>query len=186
MTTLWYVARGTGTVALVMLTLAVLLGVLNRSGRRFPGLPRFAVADLHRTASLTAVVLGGVHLVSLWLDPYAALRVVNLVVPFTSSYRPLYVGLGTLAVDLLAVVTITSLLRFRLGQRAFRTVHWAVYGLWAMAVGHGLGAGTDGGTQWFRWLTVGCVAAVAVAVTWRVRPRVQQRHQERVPRVVAR
>jgi sulfoxide reductase heme-binding subunit YedZ len=181
---LWFLGRGTGVVALVLLTLAMCLGIVTRSGRRLPLLPRFTVADLHRTASLTAVGLLAVHVGTLLFDPYAQLRVLDLVLPFQGQYRPLYLGLGTLAVDLLAAVVATSLLRHRLGPRVFRGVHWAVYALWPLALLHGLGIGTDASSVWFTALAAGCAGSVAAVLAWRVTPAFAQRGRTRIPREV--
>lgn len=179
---LWALGRGTGLVALVMFTIALALGIASRSGRPLPGLGRFGISDLHRTASLTGVGLVAVHLTSLLFDPFAQLRVVDFVLPFFASYRPLWLGLGTLAVDTLAVVTVVSLLRQRLGPRVFRTVHWATYALWPIALLHALGSGTDAGTEWFRGLTAACVVAVVAAVGWRLTPSYAGRGWARHPR----
>ena len=93
---LWYLGRGTGLVALVMFTLTMVLGITTRSGRQALGLSRFGVADLHKTASLTGAGLVAVHVTTLLFDPYAQLRLVDLVFPFLGAYRPLWLGLGTL------------------------------------------------------------------------------------------
>jgi predicted ferric reductase len=118
-------------------------------------------------------------------DPYAELKLVDLLLPFLSSYRPLWLGLGTLAVDLLAVVTVVSLLRHRIGPRVFRTVHWATYALWPIALVHAFGSGTDAGTAWFRGLAVVCVGVVALAVGWRLAPSYAGRGWARHPRRTA-
>jgi methionine sulfoxide reductase heme-binding subunit len=183
---LWDLSRGTGAVALVMLSLSLCLGVLTRSGRAALGLGRFGVAELHRTAALTGTTLIAVHVVTLLFDPFAQLRLVDLVLPFIGSYRPLWLGLGTLAVDLLVVVVLVSLLRERLGPRVFRAVHWATYALWPVALLHGLGTGTDAGTAWFRTLAGACALAVAGAVTWRLSEGYAERGWRRHPRVVGR
>ena len=105
----------------------------------------------------------------LFLDPYAKLRLIDFVVPFLGAYRPLWQGLGTVAVELLAVVIITSLLRRRLGLRAFRAVHWATYLLWPIALAHALGNGTDSHRLWFLGFAGACALVVAVSVVWRLR-----------------
>lgn len=181
---LWFLGRGTGVVALVLLTLSVVLGIVTRSGRRLPLLPRFTLADLHRTAGLTAVALLGIHVGTLLFDPYAQLRLTDLVVPFQGQYRPLYLGLGTLALDLLVAVVATSVLRHRLGPRAFRAVHWTAYALWPLALLHGLGIGTDAPTTWFAVLAAGCGGAVTAALVWRLTPAFAQRGRTRTPREV--
>jgi sulfoxide reductase heme-binding subunit YedZ len=179
---LWALGRGTGVVALVMFTVAIVIGIAARSGRPLPGLGRFGTSDLHRTAALTGTGLIAVHLTSLLADPYAQLKLVDFLVPFLATYRPLWLGLGTLAVDTLVVVTVVSLLRQRLGPRIFRIVHWATYVLWPVAVLHALGSGTDAGTVWFRALAVGCIVAVVSAIGWRIAPSYAGRGWSRHPR----
>jgi sulfoxide reductase heme-binding subunit YedZ len=167
---LWYLARGTGVVSLVLLTVVVALGIAARSGQTAFGLPRFAVNLLHRNAALLAVVLLAGHVISLWFDPYAQLRPADLVVPFLAEYRPLWLGLGTLGLDLILALTVTSLLRRRLGARAWRAVHGFAYLCWPIALMHGLGSGTDNGTWWLWTVCALCAVTVAAAVAWRISP----------------
>jgi sulfoxide reductase heme-binding subunit YedZ len=167
---LWALGRGTGVVALVMFTLSLVLGIVARSGRSVPWLGRFGTSDLHRTAALTGTGLVAAHVGTLFLDPYAQLRVVDFVFPFLGAYRPVWLGLGTLALDLLGVVTVVSLLRHRVGPRVFRAVHWATYVLWPIALLHALGNGTDAGSAWFRTTAVVCFSAVVTAIGWRLAP----------------
>jgi methionine sulfoxide reductase heme-binding subunit len=184
---LWYFARGSGLVTLVLLTVVVSLGIGARSGRTAFGLPRFAV-NLHRNAALLAVVFLGFHVVSLLFDPYAQLRLLDLILPFAGSYRPLWQGLGTLGLDLIVAIVVTSLLRQRIGARAWRIVHWLAYLCWPIALLHGLGTGSDNGTWWLWAISMTCAAAVAAAVIWRVSPtfaafpqRVERRPRELQP-----
>lgn len=181
---LWALGRGTGIVALVLFTVAVVLGIATRGGGTVPGLGRVGASDLHRTASLTATGLIGLHLLTLTLDPYAQLTLLDWVVPFFGEYRPLWQGLGTVAVDLLVVVVAVSLLRHRVGPRVFRGVHLLTYLLWPVALAHGLGNGTDAGHPAFVALAVACTAAVVAALLWRLRPAADQRGRQRVPRKV--
>ncbi|RZT19361.1 ferric reductase like protein [Mycobacterium sp. BK558] len=166
---LWALGRGTGITALVFLTISQALGIATRSGRRVVALPRFAVADVHRFAALAGTGLVALHLTLLFFDPYAQLRLVDFVVPFLAAYRPVWLGLGTLAVDVLVVVTVSSLLRHRLGLRAFRAIHWVAYALWPVALVHALGSGTDAQRAWFLALAGGCAVVVAGALMWRLR-----------------
>ena len=183
---LWALGRGTGVVAFVVLTLSIVLGIASRSGRPMAGLGRFGLNEVHRTASLTGVGLIVVHVVSLLFDPYAQLHLVDLAVPFLGTYRPLWLGLGTVATDLLAVITVVSLLRGRVGPRVFRAVHWLTYALWPLSLLHTLGDGTDAGTLWMDAVVVLCTAAVAAAVMWRLLPSYAERGRSRTARVVAR
>jgi methionine sulfoxide reductase heme-binding subunit len=171
---LWYVGRGTGVASLLLLTIVVALGIATRSGRAIFGLPRFAVATVHRTASLTAVVFLGFHVGSLLFDPYAQLRLVDLLLPFAGAYRPFWLGLGTVGLDLIAALVVTSLLRHRIGQRTWRAVHWLAYLSWPVALAHALGNGTDNGTWWLRGLAWACTMTVLGAIGWRVSSRFQE------------
>jgi sulfoxide reductase heme-binding subunit YedZ len=178
---LWYLGRGTGVVALVLLTVSVTLGIATRSGRAAPGLPRFAVAELHRNASLLATVFLVLHVGSLLFDPYAQLRLADLVLPFDGRYRPFWLGLGTLGLDLIAALVVTSLLRHRIGRRTWRAVHWAAYLTWPFALAHALGEGSDGRTIWFLAVAGICFTAAAIALAWRLSAEFAERRTASVP-----
>ena len=124
------------------------------------------------------------HVGSLLFDPFAQLRLVDVLFPFLGSYRPFWLGLGTLALDLLAVVTVVSLLRHRVGPRVFRGVHWLTYLLWPVAWLHALGTGTDAGSVWMTGVAATCFAAVSAAVAWRLLPSYGERGRSRNPRKV--
>jgi len=163
----WYLMRASGAVTLVLLTAVFVLGIATFRRWRPADLPRFVTTNLHRSLALLAVAFLAVHIVTVVLDPYVPIRVVDAVVPFVSSYRPLWLGLGALAFDLLLALVVTSLLRTRIGLRTWRVVHWAAYALWPTALVHALGTGTDALRPWFLATVVACVLAVAAAVAWR-------------------
>lgn len=164
----WALGRATGVVALALTTLALLLGVVNRSGRPLLGLPRFSVALVHRNVALLSAIFIVIHMLSLLGDSYAQLTLVDLVVPFLGAADPVWLGLGTASVDLLLAVVITALLRTRIGFRAFRAVHWLTYLLWPVAFLHSVGMGSDAGAAWFLAVTVICSGFVVGAVAWRL------------------
>ena len=164
----WYVTRGSGLVALVLLTIAFVLGIPTARSFDRRGAPRLVVQLLHRNASLLAVVFLGVHVATTVADSFVHIRVVDAFVPFASGYRTLWLGLGTIALDLMLAVIVTSLLRHRLTYRTWRTVHLAAYGCWPIALLHGLQIGSDAGFTWMRWTVAGCVAAAIAAVAVRI------------------
>jgi methionine sulfoxide reductase heme-binding subunit len=165
---LWFLSRGSGLVLLVLVSVVVVLGVATRTGSAPRRWPRFAVAELHRTLSLFAVALLVLHVVTAILDPFVTIGWAATVLPFASPYRTLAIGLGTLAVDLAGAVLITSLARQRLGQRAWRAVHWLAYLAWPVAFLHSLTAGNDLGIWWVALTEVASAAAVATAVLARL------------------
>ena len=165
---LWYTTRATGIVALVLLTASVVLGVLTSVRFETRSWPRFTFQDMHRRVSLLAVVFVALHVITTVSDAFAPIGWVSVVIPFTSPYRRLWLGLGTISVDLLLAVTISSLLRQRINPRSWRALHWLAYASWPLAVVHGLGTGTDPHLGWVIILVVACVAAVLIAITWRL------------------
>jgi hypothetical protein len=165
----WYLTRGTGAVSLLLLTASVVLGILG--SLRFaagPRWPRFALDTLHRDVSLLVLAVLAVHIVTSVLDSFAPISLLDAVIPFVSSYRPLWLGLGAVAFDLLLALAITSLMRRRIGFRGWRAVHWLAYVSWPVAVLHGLGTGSDTKLTWMLALTVICLGAVLVAVAVRI------------------
>src|SRR6185437_8525388 len=167
----WFITRGSGLVTLILLTLSVALGVANVQRLQTARVPRFVVNAVHRNASLLALVFLAIHIVTITLDSYVNIGLIDAVVPFGAGYRPLWVGLGAIALDLMLAVLITSLLRRHIGYRVWRATHWLAYACWPVALLHGLGTGTDAGTTWMQVLTAVCVAIVAASLLSRLSQR---------------
>jgi methionine sulfoxide reductase heme-binding subunit len=185
-TALWYASRATGVVSLVLLSAVMIIGILvNRQGR-LPGLPRFAVLGLHRNLSLLAVAFVAVHVITAVADSYVSISLAAAVIPFVSSYEPLWLGLGAVSLDLMIAVIVTSLLRRHIGRRAWRAVHWLAYASWPAAVVHGIFSSKDLQRGPLLYLAVACIAAVIGALAWRVaRSRAAAPRASRVPGLIA-
>ncbi len=164
----WYLTRGSGAVSLVLLSVAVLLGIT--TSMRWSSLrwPRFVVEGLHRNISLLSTIFIAIHVATAVADGYVALRWIDVIVPFASAYKPLWIGLGAVAIDLLIAVIVTSLLRVHLGQRVWRAVHWLAYACWPVAVVHAFGTGSDGGQAWMLGVAGLAVASVVGFLGWRL------------------
>src|ERR1022692_2740891 len=160
----WYLTRSTGVVSLVLLTVTVVLGVVDVNRWSTPRWPRFVLDSLHRNVSMLVLVFIGLHIITAALDSFAPISLLDAVLPFIGSYRPLWLGLGAVAFDLLLAVTITSLMRQRLGHRAWRITHWLAYACWPIALLHALGTGSDVKSGWSLALTAICVLAVVAAI----------------------
>ena len=165
---IWYAIRATGVVALVLLTVTTVLGLLSASGARTRRWPAFAQADLHKRASLFALVFLDLHVVTAVVDTYVHVGLLAVLVPFVSPFRPLWTGLGTVAVDLLVAVAVSSALRQRIAARTWRGIHWLAYGCWPLAMAHALGSGTDAAQLWMDATAAVCTVAVLSALGWRV------------------
>jgi methionine sulfoxide reductase heme-binding subunit len=165
---LWYATRATGLVALLLLTATTALGLLTAGRSSGDRWPRFLVVGLHRNISLLAMVFLALHIGTTIVDTYVSIGPQDAVVPFLSGYHRLWLGLGVIASDTLIAVSVTSLLRQRIGPRFWRLVHWGGYLCWPVALAHGLGIGTDHSKTWVLYLAVACGAVVLVAAVIRV------------------
>jgi len=167
-TPLWYATRATGIVALVLLTISMALGLLSSVRYQRPEWPRFVTLALHRNVALVALGFTAIHVLTTVLDSFVSIPLADAFIPFISSYRPIWVGFGAIALDLMIALIITSVLRARMTLRSWRFVHWGAYLCWPVAVLHGLGTGTDTPVRWMLLLTAGCVLAVAGLTLWRL------------------
>lgn len=164
----WYATRGSGAVSLVLLTLVVALGIAGSLRLRSDRWPRFLITGLHRNLTLLTLAFLALHIATTLLDAFTPIGLRDAVVPFLASYRPVWLGLGAVAFDLLLALTVTSLLRARFGHRVWRSFHWLAYAAWPVAVLHGLGTGSDVRLGWLQVLTLGCLLLVGAAIAARV------------------
>jgi methionine sulfoxide reductase heme-binding subunit len=158
----WYFARSAGVVAYLLLSSSVLLGVLMAGRTRFTW-PRFAVEEVHRFLAILTGVFIVLHGGSLLLDEVVPISLEQVLVPFTSSYRPFAVGLGVCTAELIAAVGISNAVRRRIPHDVWRRVHYLTLPAWLLATAHGILAGTDHFDPWFAAIAGGTVAAVSIA-----------------------
>lgn len=176
---LWYVSRAAGVTSFALLTLVLTLGVLGpirRSERRKPHrifTPAF-VTGLHRSLALGMVAFLAAHVLTAVIETFVDIGWLSIIVPFSSGYRPVVVGLGTISVDLGIAVIATALLRKRLPPRAWRVVHKAAYVLWPIAALHGLLLGVSEPLP-MQAAIVTCIAVGTSAIAWRYTSAAGQR-----------
>ena len=158
----WYLTRATGLVSFVLLTGSVALGLL-MTGKAASRLRRNATYDLHRFVALLTLILTVVHTFIVLPDAFIGFSVWELLVPFASPYRATYMALGTLSLYLMGVVIATFYMRPFVPYSAWRVIHYATFAVFVMALVHGIGAGSDGGTVWAQalyWASGGLVLAL--------------------------
>jgi sulfoxide reductase heme-binding subunit YedZ len=165
----WYATRGLGVSTLIVLTGTVVIGIVTAVRWSGQTTPAFVAADMHRNLSLLAVSLLAAHIVTTVLDPFAHISVRDVIIPGGAAYRPVWLGFGVVATDILIAVIATSLLRERIGPRLWRWLHWAAYLSWPLAVVHGVGTGSDARAPWLIAVVISCVAAVLLALIERIR-----------------
>jgi predicted ferric reductase len=166
--TVWYVARASGLVAYLLLSGSVIVGTLMSARARFTW-PRFAVEELHRFMTILTGVFIVFHGGALLLDRVVPISLGQELVPFASPYRPLAVGLGTTAAELMAAVGLTNVVREELPRRIWRRVHYLTIAVWALASLHGVLAGSDRGDPWFAGIVASAACAVLLAFGLRAR-----------------
>ncbi len=145
MNPIWMLARGSGVAAYLLLAGATIWGLLLASKVLDRSASARDLTWVHESLSLAAVAATVVHMVSLWLEEFIDFDLRHLLIPGASSFRPVPVALGVVAFWALAVITPSFYLRNRIGQRAWRTLHFATFGCFLAAAIHGITAGTDTG-----------------------------------------
>ncbi len=183
--TIWFLSRAAGMVALLAFTVSTVLGVLAARPRRGHAEcqldRRFLIQMAHRSAAITGLVLLTVHATLMVLDSFVPLSISGALIPFTAGYRPLALGLGTLAVYTFVTTAISGAIRGRIAgsdtaARRWRYIHLSAYAGWTLSMGHGVFAGTDTHSWWAISVYGACATAVVTATAIRVGAEVRHRN----------
>jgi sulfoxide reductase heme-binding subunit YedZ len=166
--TLWFVARGSGIVSLLLVTASVCFGLLTVARFWHETWPRFFNLEMHRRISLLAIVFNLVHIVTAVLDPFAKLGWSSALVPLVSTYRPIPVAMGIVSMYLFVALIITGLLRAHMPQGLWRAIHWTSYAMWPLALAHSFLAGSDAGAMWMLAIGGICLGAVGACLLFRI------------------
>jgi methionine sulfoxide reductase heme-binding subunit len=170
----WYAARAGGVVAYVLLSAVVAVGLTMTAKKSLRRWPKFALEGVHRFGGILVGVFVAIHVVAVAIDAYLPFSLTSLLVPFTATYRPLWIGLGIVAMELLVALAVTNHYRdAKLSYRTWRRIHYANFVVWGAATLHGLGSGTDRSSPWMLAVYAVAVAAVCGLTTWRVMRRWQ-------------
>ncbi|HYO88669.1 MAG TPA: ferric reductase-like transmembrane domain-containing protein [Candidatus Limnocylindrales bacterium] len=167
----WYVIRASGLMAYVLLTVTTLWGVALSSRLVKNWSPGPLSMVLHSTLSWLALSFAGLHAVLLMADRYLPYQFTEVLIPFTGPYRPLAVGLGTLSLWVILVVTLSFSFKKRLGHRAWKLIHLSSYLAFVLVTVHGLTAGTDASRLGVRLMLVASVSVVTLLLAMRVARR---------------
>jgi predicted ferric reductase len=140
---LWVLARVAGLSSYAALAVALVTGIALRTAvLDWLGSNR-ALRALHEYTTVLWIPLAGLHLVSLLLDKTARIGLLDLVIPFHSSYASLAIGLGALSVDVLLLVTVTAFLKRRMNKELWLWMHRLAYVAFALIFLHAVLSGTD-------------------------------------------
>lgn len=156
----WYVTRASGLTGYFLLWLSMVWGFAIPSRIFQPFLEGIFSYDFHEHLSLLGLGFVLLHVFVLLFDKFLPFNLIQILVPFTSSYRPLWVGIGIISFYLLLLVTLTFYLRSQIGSRAFRSIHLLSLVGYLGATLHGLFAGTDSALPMTRFLYTGTFLVV--------------------------
>jgi methionine sulfoxide reductase heme-binding subunit len=139
----WVLSRVGGLGSYAALAVALVTGIALRTAvLDWLGSNR-ALRSLHEYTTVLWIPLAVVHLAALLLDRTSRIALIDLVVPFHSTYGTLGIGLGTLSVDVLLVVTVTAYLKRRMSVELWKWVHRLAYVAFALTFFHAVLSGTD-------------------------------------------
>ena len=144
----WEFARATGFVAYLLLLLSVGLGLVLSLQWRSVRWPRFISTELHEFLTLMALLVIGAHTFAIALDPFMRFTTAELIVPFASHYRPVWMAWGILASYLMIAIWFSKRLRAKVGYGWWHRFHYLTFGAYLLATLHGLGMGSDTRTTW--------------------------------------
>jgi sulfoxide reductase heme-binding subunit YedZ len=164
----WYVIRASGIVAYVLLALSVMAGLLISSRSLPAGQGRADAFEIHSFLALLVLGFATVHGLALLLDTYIGFSPSQLLVPFTSSYRPVAVGAGMIGLYLTGIVYVSVWAKRFIGYKAWRALHYASFIAFVLGSLHGIFSGTDTGTVWMTALYAGSIAAVLALLARRI------------------
>lgn len=144
----WYLTRATALLAYLALTGSVVYGLL-LSTKILDRITHRAVSfTLHQDLSSIALALALVHAAVLLVDrsvPYSPLEVI---VPFSGPYRPIWVGVGQISLGITLIVLLSFYVRKRIGQPRWRRLHYLSFVAFVGATVHGLMTGSDTSAAW--------------------------------------
>ena len=155
----WYLSRATAFVSLTLLwlSMALGLGITNKMARLWPGMP--ATFAIHEYVSLLGLAFAMFHALVILGDQYINFTLLQLLVPFsTVDYRPFWVGVGQVGFYVWVIVAVSFYVRPVIGQKFWRFLHYASFGMYLMGILHGIFSGTDTSLAWaqnYYWVSAG-------------------------------
>jgi len=179
-TVTWDVARAGGFTAYVLLTLAVAVGLMLSAQVQSPSRwPRLLNNELHNFLTLISTIFLGVHILAVWVDPFTHFGWNEILLPFASHYRPVWMALGIVALYLGIAIAISTWLRPRIGYTWWRRLHVLTLGVYALATIHGIATGSDTQTQWAFAIYAVSIVTVGLLLWQRMIVQSKRKHKSK-------
>jgi predicted ferric reductase len=165
----WDIARAGGFTAYILLTLAVVVGLALSTKLQSPSRwPRLINNEMHNFLTLLSTIFLGVHVLAVWIDPFTHFGLNEILIPFASHYRPVWMAFGIVALYLGIAIGISTLLRKRIGYTWWRKLHVLTLGIFAIATIHGIFTGSDTPTWWAWSIYIVSIALVGSLLCRRI------------------
>ena len=161
----WYISRGSGFVGLTLIWLSMALGLLvtNKMAKFWPGVPAsFAIHEYVSLLGLGFIILHGIILMG---DKYIAFNLFSVLMPFASSYKPFWVGIGQIGFYGILLLSLSFYVRKQIGQKTWRSLHFLSFITYFFALFHGIASGTDTSLPWaqnYYWFSAGSLLFLVV------------------------
>lgn len=137
---------------------------------------------LHQDLASLGLGFAGIHGALLGLDKSVPFSLAQIAVPGLAPYSPIWVAAGQITFYLMLVVVGSFYVRRRIGQRAWRLLHYVTFLAFVGATAHGLVAGTDSGSAWAWWIYVASTVAVVFLFIYRITVSVAGRSARQRPK----
>jgi predicted ferric reductase len=164
----WYMARSAGVVAYLLLWGSVAWGIMVSSKLLNAVLKPLTAYELHQFLSILALIVGVFHGLILLGDSYIRFSLLDILIPFKSSYQPFWVGLGTLGLYVMAILVASFYVKKHIGHRAWRVLHYSSFGVWIMITLHSVMAGTDSTLPLMQLLYIVAIVSVGGLLVYRI------------------
>lgn len=167
-TVTWATVRAGGITAYILLSLSVILGMALSMQWQSPSRwPRLINNELHNYITLLASIFVVLHILAAWIDPFTTFGLNEILIPFASHYRTIWMALGIVAFYLGIAIGLSTWLRPVIGYKTWRYLHYSTLGIYVLATIHGIFTGTDT-TPWGLLLYGISIIAVGAVFTRRV------------------
>lgn len=163
----WETARASGIVAYILFTLSVAVGLALTQHWQSSQWPRLINAEMHNFFALVGTVFVGIHILAIAIDPYTHFGLAEILLPFVSTYRPIWMGLGITALYLGLAILLTTWLRPVIGYAWWRRLHVFTFVGYALVTVHGIGTGADTSTLWATLLYLWSIGFIGVLMLMR-------------------
>jgi methionine sulfoxide reductase heme-binding subunit len=166
----WIASRSLGVVALIMVSISVGMGLAMATRMaKGPG-AMVRLKQAHEATALAALITIAAHGLALLGDTYLRPGLAGIAIPFVMQHRPLWTGLGVIGGWLAALLGLTFYVRRWIGPRLWRRMHRWTLAVYALAVVHTLGAGTDARSAWLLVIVIATVLPIVVMAGIRMLP----------------